>query len=224
MKKFLLAPSILSANFAKLGEDIKKVILAGCDMIHYDVMDNHYVSNLTMGPMILKSLKKYGINVPIDVHIMAKPVDNLIKQFIEIGVDYISFHPETSKNIYNTIQIIKKNGCKVGIAINPYTSLNCLNYIINEIDMILIMSVNPGLEGQKFIPFILNKLYDVNKLIKKNDHDILLEVDGGIKINNICKIAKTGVDIFVFGTEIFKKNNYNKTIYKMKKELRKIIF
>lgn len=222
MKKFLLAPSILSANFAELGKDIKKVIKAGCDIIHYDVMDNHYVSNLTMGPMILDNLKKYGINIPIDVHIMANPVDRLVTEFIEIGVNYISFHPETSKNIFNTLKKIKKNGCKAGIAINPYTSLSCLDYIIKEIDIILIMSVHPGLSGQKFLSFILNKLYDINKLIKKNNPNILLEIDGGIKINNIAKIANIGADIFVIGSEIFTKNNYKQTIYEIRNELKKI--
>ncbi|WMC20251.1 MAG: ribulose-phosphate 3-epimerase [Enterobacteriaceae bacterium PSpyr] len=219
MKKFLISPSILSADFARLGKDITNVLNSGANMLHFDVMDNHYVKNLTFGPMICKSLRNYGIKTYIEVHLMVKPVDRIIPEFIKAGANIISFHPETTNNINKTIKLIKKNNCKVGIAINPETSLNCLKNIINKIDTILLMSVNPGFGGQKFIIKILNKIKRAKKIIDDSGYNINLEVDGGININNILKIAKMGANIFVIGTAIFKSDNYKLTIKQIRNQL-----
>ncbi|UAJ65097.1 ribulose-phosphate 3-epimerase [Candidatus Schneideria nysicola] len=215
MRMIQIAPSILSANFANLGSDINQVISAGADMIHFDVMDNHYVPNLTIGPLVLKSLRHYGITHPIDVHLMVKPVDNMIRNFAEAGANYISFHPEASLHIDRSLQLIKDYGCKAGLALNPATSLDCLEYVIDKLDMILIMLVNPGFSGQPFIPNILKKIKKTKSLIKQTNPRILLSVDGGININNIGSIAHAGANIFVIGSAIFNQKNYQSTIKKM---------
>ncbi|QCI22361.1 ribulose-phosphate 3-epimerase [Buchnera aphidicola] len=219
MKKFFLAPSILSADFARLGEDTQKAIDAGGDLIHFDVMDNHYVPNLTMGPMILEALRNYNIKVPIDVHLMVKPVDNLIPQFAKAGATFITFHPEATQHIERTLQLIKEHGCKAGLAFNPATPLNFLDYVLEKLDLILLMSVNPGFGNQAFLPSTLNKLREVRKIIDSNCLDILLEVDGGIKLDNIAEIAFSGANIFVIGTGLFKHSNYDLIIEKIRKEL-----
>ncbi|BAH83469.1 ribulose-phosphate 3-epimerase [Candidatus Ishikawella capsulata] len=219
MKHYLLAPSILSANFASLGEDITKVITAGGDIIHFDVMDNHYVPNLTMGPMILKSLINYGIRVPFDVHLMIKPVDNLIPAFAKAGATYITFHPEASDHIDRTLQIIREHGCKSGLVLNPTTSLDYIEYIMDKLDIILLMSVNPGFGNQKFLPNILNKLCKLRKIIDFSGYNILIEIDGGVKIDNIRQLAIAGADIFVIGSAIFNNRDYKQAIDAIRKEI-----
>ncbi|QCI20658.1 ribulose-phosphate 3-epimerase [Buchnera aphidicola (Brachycaudus cardui)] len=220
MKKFFLAPSILSADFARLGEDIQKVIDAGSDLIHFDVMDNHYVPNLSMGPMVLESLRKYNITAPIDVHLMIQPVDNLIPQFAKAGANFITFHPEATQHIERTLQLIKDHGCKAGLAFNPATPLNFLDYILEKLDLILLMSVNPGFGNQSFLPATFNKLREVRKIIDSNFLDIILQVDGGVKVDNIAEIAFSGANSFVIGSGIFKFSNYNLIIQEIRKELK----
>ncbi|QJC30077.1 ribulose-phosphate 3-epimerase [Enterobacteriaceae endosymbiont of Plateumaris sericea] len=223
MNKYLLAASILSANFSYLGKEINDVIIAGVDIIHFDIMDNHYVPNLTIGPLVLKSLREYGIKDLFDVHLMTKPVDNLIISCAKAGANYITFHPECSNHIDRSISLIKKYGCKAGLAFNPSTSLNYLDYIIDKLDLILIMSVNPGFAGQKFIPNILSKIIQVRKIINKNKKNILLSIDGGINIKNINQIANSGANILVLGSTIF--NNilsYKEIIKQIKTELKQI--
>lgn len=219
MKNFFIAPSILSADCSKLGQDVEDVLRAGGDIIHFDVMDNHYVPNLTFGPMVLKSLRKYGIQAPIDVHLMVKCVDNLIPLFAKAGADFITFHPESSKNIIGTLSLIKQYGCKAGLAINPNTSLTILSDFMDHLDIILLMGVMPGFSGQKFILPVLRKIYHVRKKINEMSSKILLEVDGGINLNNIADVACAGADIFVIGSFIFQSNNYKYTIDMIKNKL-----
>ena len=219
MSKYKIAPSILSADFSRLGDDVRDVIEAGADFIHFDVMDNHYVPNLTFGPIICSSLRSCGIKTPIDVHLMIKPVDRIIPDFAEAGANYITFHPEASEHIDRTIKLIRQSGCKPGIVLNPATSIHYLDNCIDDIDMVLLMSVNPGFAGQSFIEGTYKKIAQVKKLIDETGKEIRLEVDGGITVDNIAKIADAGADTFVAGSSIFKTDNYTKTINAMRNEL-----
>ncbi|WP_145476436.1 ribulose-phosphate 3-epimerase [Yersinia similis] len=219
MKKYLIAPSILSADFARLGEDTAKVLAAGADIVHFDVMDNHYVPNLTIGPMVCQALRDYGITAPIDVHLMVKPVDRIVPDFAKAGATYITFHPEASEHVDRTLQLIKESGCKAGLVFNPATPLSYLDYVMDKLDVILLMSVNPGFGGQSFIPETLNKLRQVRKLIDESGYDIRLEVDGGVKVKNIRQIAAAGADMFVAGSAIFNQPDYAAVIDAMRNEL-----
>ena len=214
-----IAPSILSADFAKLGEEVDNVLVAGADIVHFDVMDNHYVPNLTIGPLVCEALRNHGVTAPIDVHLMVKPVDRIIPDFAKAGASYITFHPEASDHIDRTIALIKENGCKAGLVFNPATSLHYLEHVIDQLDMILLMSVNPGFGGQSFIASSLEKLKIVRKLIDEKGLSTRLEVDGGVKVDNIQEIAAAGADTFVAGSAIFNTENYKLTIDKMRKEL-----
>jgi len=222
MRDYLIAPSLLSADFARLGEEAKNVLDAGGDVLHLDVMDNHYVPNLTVGPLVCESLRKYGITKTIDVHLMAKPVDRLIIDFAKAGANIISFHPEASEHVDRSLELIQKHGCKAGLALNPSTTLHCLEYVLDKIDMILIMSVNPGFGGQKFIPITLEKLKQTRALIDASGKDIRLAVDGGIKADNIFDVAKAGADMFIAGSAIFTQPDYAKVIREMRDELKRV--
>ncbi|MFM1565363.1 MAG: ribulose-phosphate 3-epimerase [SAR86 cluster bacterium] len=215
----ILAPSILSADFARLGEEVDAVLTAGADWVHFDVMDNHYVPNLTIGPMVCSALRDYGVNAPIDVHLMVKPVDSLIEDFAKAGATYISFHPEASDHVDRSLQLVKKYGCKTGLVLNPATSLNLLENCWDKLDMVLLMSVNPGFGGQNFIPSVLDKISTLRQSIDDKNLNIRLEVDGGIKLDNIAEVSKAGADTFVSGSAIFREKNYQEVISKMRQSL-----
>ena len=217
-----IAPSILSADFAKLGEEVDSVLSAGADIVHFDVMDNHYVPNLTIGPLVCEALRNHGVAAPIDVHLMVKPVDRIIPDFASAGASYITFHPEASEHIDRTINVIKESGCKAGLVFNPATPLHHLDHVIDQLDMVLLMSVNPGFGGQSFIPQTLEKLTAVRKLIDSKGLHTRLEIDGGVKIDNIREIASAGADTFVAGSAIFNTADYKDTIDKMRSELAKV--
>ena len=211
-----IAPSILSADFARLGEEVQNVLAAGADIVHFDVMDNHYVPNLTIGPMVCEALRKHGITAPIDVHLMVKPVDRIVPDFAQAGATFISFHPEASEHVDRTIELIREHGCKPGLVFNPATPLDWLDHTIQKIDMVLIMSVNPGFGGQNFIPGALDKLRTVRAMIDRSGRDIRLEIDGGVKADNIASIASAGADTFVAGSAIFNAPDYADVIAKMR--------
>ncbi len=215
----VIAPSILSADFARLGEEVANVIDAGADWVHFDVMDNHYVPNLTIGPMVCQALRDYGITAPIDVHLMVKPVDRIIPDFAKAGASLISFHPEATEHLDRTISLIKDSGCQAGLVFNPATPLHHLDYVLDKLDMVLLMSVNPGFGGQKFIPGTLDKLRQVREKIDATGRDIRLEIDGGVKVDNIGEIYAAGADTFVAGSAIFNTDDYRATIEKMRQEI-----
>jgi ribulose-phosphate 3-epimerase len=216
LEPFLIAPSILSADFARLGEEVDAVLAAGADVVHFDVMDNHYVPNLTIGPMVCKALRNYGITAPIDVHLMVSPVDDLIKQFADAGASYITFHPDASIHVDRSLSTIRAAGCKAGLVLNPHVSPDCLRYVIDKLDLVLLMSVNPGFGGQSFIPSTLDKCAEVRQLIDDSGFDIRLEVDGGVSAANIADIARAGADMFVAGSAIFNAPDYAAAIADMR--------
>ncbi len=215
----LIAPSILSADFARLGDDVKAVLDAGADIVHFDVMDNHFVPNLTIGPLLCEALRHYGIEAPIDVHLMVEPVDSIIPDFAKAGASYITFHPEASRHVDRSLGLIKEQGCKSGLVFSPATPLDWLNHVIDKVDMVLLMSVNPGFGGQSFIPSSLDKLRQARKIIEASGREIRLEIDGGVKVDNIGEIAAAGADTFVAGSAIFGSDDYSKTIAAMKAEI-----
>jgi ribulose-phosphate 3-epimerase len=219
MNPYQIAPSILSADFARLGEEVDHVLAAGADIVHFDVMDNHYVPNLTIGPMVCEALRKHGVTAPIDVHLMVSPVDDLIRMFIDAGASYITFHQEASNHIDRSLQLIRDGGCKAGLVFNPATPLHHIDHVMDKLDMILLMSVNPGFGGQSFIPGTLDKLREARKRIDDSGRTIRLEVDGGVKTDNIREVAEAGADTFVAGSAIFKTDDYKATIDQMRAEL-----
>ena len=222
MTDYLIAPSILSADFARLGDDVQKVLDDGADVVHFDVMDNHYVPNLTIGPMVCKALRDYGITAPIDVHLMVEPVDTMIVDFAKAGASIITFHPDASKHVDRSLQLIKDHGCKAGLVLNPASSLDELTHVMDRLDVILLMSVNPGFGGQSFIPHTLEKLRQVRKLIDDSGLDIRLQVDGGVKVDNIKEIAEAGADMFVAGSAIFNQPDYKVVIDEMREQLAQV--
>ncbi len=221
MPEYLIAPSILSADFARLGEEVNTVLEAGADIVHFDVMDNHYVPNLTIGPLICEALRNHGIEAPIDVHLMVKPVDRIIPDFAKAGATYITFHPEASEHVDRSLALVRDSGCKSGLVFNPATPLEYLKYVLDKVDMVLLMSVNPGFGGQKFIPATLDKLREARRIIDESGYDIRLEIDGGVKIDNIRDIAAAGADTFVAGSAIFGTEDYRATVRAMRDELAK---
>ncbi|MFP6834201.1 MAG: ribulose-phosphate 3-epimerase, partial [Porticoccaceae bacterium] len=206
MTDYLIAPSILAADFARLGEEVDNVLEAGADIVHFDVMDNHYVPNLTIGPMVCKALRNHGVTAPIDVHLMVQPVDDLIRMFADAGASYITFHPEASQHVDRSLQLVRDLGCKAGLVLNPATNLDAINWVMDRLDMLLLMSVNPGFGGQKFIPSTLDKLKQARKIFDESGYDIRLEVDGGVGVKNIQEIAAAGADTFVAGSAIFSQS------------------
>lgn len=222
MRDYKIAPSILSADFARLGEEVDSVLAAGADMIHFDVMDNHYVPNLTIGPVVCRALRKHCTNADIDVHLMVKPVDGIIPDFVDAGATYITFHPEATEHIDRSLQLVRDHGCKSGLVFNPATPLDHLKYVMHKIDMVLLMSVNPGFGGQEFIPDVLQKLRDARALIDSSGLSIRLEIDGGVKVDNIREIGEAGADTFVAGSAIFGTKDYKATIAAMRAELAKV--
>jgi ribulose-phosphate 3-epimerase len=219
IEKTWIAPSILSADFARLGAEVQAVLAAGADLIHFDVMDNHYVPNLTIGPLVCEALRKHGITAPIDVHLMVKPVDRIIPDFAQAGASWITFHPEASEHVDRTLELIREHGCRAGLVFNPATSLSWLEHVIDKVDMVLIMSVNPGFGGQKFIPTALRKLRAARELIRASGREIRLEIDGGVKVDNIEAIARAGADTFVAGSAVFGSKDYAATIREMRARL-----
>ncbi len=219
MADYLIAPSILAANFARLGEEVDTVLAAGGDIIHFDVMDNHFVPNLTIGPMVCKALRDHGVTAPIDVHLMVSPVDEMIRMFADAGADYITFHPEASTHVDRSLQLIRDLGCKAGLVINPATGLDTAQWVMDKMDMLVLMSVNPGFGGQKFIPSTIDKLKQARSMIDNSGHDIRLEIDGGVGVNNIAEIATAGADTFVAGSAIFSQPDYADIITKLRAEL-----
>lgn len=228
MPEYLIAPSILSADFARLGEEVKNVLAAGADLVHFDVMDNHYVPNLTIGPLVCETLRNHGINAPIDVHLMVKPVDRIIPDFAKAGASYITFHPEASEHVDRSLALVRECGCKSGLVFNPATPLDYLRWVVDKVDMVLLMSVNPGFGGQKFIPYVLDKLREARKIIDASGRAIRLEIDGGVKVDNIREIAAAGADTFVAGSAVFgagkagDPNRYDSVIAQMRAELAKV--
>lgn len=222
MTNYLIAPSILAADFARLGEEVETVLEAGADIVHFDVMDNHYVPNLTIGPMVCRALRDYGVTAPIDVHLMVQPVDDLIRMFADAGASYITFHPEASQHVDRSLQLVRDLGCKAGLVLNPATSIDTVDWVLDKIDMLLLMSVNPGFGGQKFIPSTLDKLKQARKIIDDSGLDIRLEVDGGVGVSNIREVAAAGADTFVAGSAIFSQPDYKQVIDKMRSELSQV--
>jgi ribulose-phosphate 3-epimerase len=216
-----IAPSILSADFARLGEEVRNVLEAGADVVHFDVMDNHYVPNLTIGPLVCEALRKHGITAPIDVHLMIKPVDRIVPDFAKAGATWITFHPEASEHVDRTIGLIREHGCRPGLVLNPATPVNWLDHVLDKIDIVLLMSVNPGFGGQSFIPSALPKIAKVREMIDRSGREIRLEVDGGVKVDNIAAVAAAGADTFVAGSAIFGAKDYRATIAAMREEIRK---